>query len=142
MFKNKKFIGPKNAILGYLMIIFTVRDSFSQNLLPLCIHYIYIGYFLCLTLTAKKNCLKGERRISNKKKYFGFFTPSKKITVYIPNKKWEFKIFPTVLESYSKSFMEKIGEKYIPNYIANDEKQCLTFFYWRFFSANTVLCLW
>jgi hypothetical protein len=43
---------------------------------------------------------------------FRFYTPSKTITVYISNKKGEFfNFFTTVLESYSKSFMQKNWQK-------------------------------
>ncbi len=32
--------------------------------------------------------------------------------------------------------MQKVGEKLIPNHSGNEEKQCHTFCYWRFFSST------
>jgi hypothetical protein len=47
-------------------------------------------------------------------KDISFFTPSKKITVHIPNKKLVFLILPTVVERYSKSSMQKNWQKIDP----------------------------
>ncbi len=127
--KNVNFVIQKIAIFRVLNVNFYSAWLFFEVLLLFNIPYIYRVLF-CAFLSWLKNCLSGERRISNKK-IIRLFKLSKKITVYIRNKNW-ISIFPTVVEKYRKILCKKIGEKFIQNPPGNKEKH-LTFSYWRFF---------
>ncbi len=86
------------------MLIFAVLDFFSQSFITFSYSLYIKGTFLCFTLMAKiiVPMVRGDFLTKNN----SFFTPSKKITVYIRNKKKGFSIFLTVVERYSKSFMQ------------------------------------
>jgi hypothetical protein len=75
-----------------------------------------------------------------KKKIIRFLHLAKNYSVQVRNLKNGFLIFLTVVERYSKSFMQKNWQKFIENPPGNNEKQCLTFSYWRFFFATYCIC--
>jgi hypothetical protein len=97
-----EFFSQKMSFWGYVMLIFTVCHSFYQNFIT--------SYSLCLNLMAKKMVSK-VRGKSLSKEYFGFLHLAKKLQCIFQIKNEDFKIFPTVLESYSTSFKQKNQRK-------------------------------
>jgi hypothetical protein len=86
-----KFCKPKNRYFGVLNVISYSAWLFFSKLYYFFIFLMYIGYFLCFTLMAKKTVSKVRGEFPSKK-YFVFLHFGKKFTVYIMNKKRIFNI--------------------------------------------------
>ncbi len=103
--RNVNFFSQQITIYGVLDVNYYSAWLFSSKFYYFFIFLTNMGYFLCFTLMAKKLYQRWESNFYQKN-ILVFFTHSKGIAGYITNKKW-FLIFLTVIERYSKSFMQK-----------------------------------